>query len=39
MSSGGPNPTTQGDIAYQEEGPQARPLGVRLPHFFLKNFG
>ena len=29
MSSGGPNPVTQGDIAYKEQGEYSRPLGVR----------
>jgi hypothetical protein len=28
MSSGGPNPVTQGDVAYKEQGAYSRPLGV-----------
>jgi len=30
MSSGGPNPKTQGDVAYAAMGSYARPLGVRI---------
>ena len=29
MSSGGPDPTTQGDVAYKAQGSYSRPMAVR----------